>query len=141
LTEHFTGEEGCCITHCAVQPIEKIEDIGTKEELKKKRLERESFWIKELRTLTPYGLNDRLDSKNWRYRWRDDIAGTCFNKIIHNQDESYSRKVNRRRGNKLSKKTSLDNTWFLDAVYLSYTDLKNWRNLARIKVYSLNNKE
>ena len=45
------------------------------------RLKRESFWIKELRTLAPYGLNDRLDWYNWRFRTRDDIAGKVFNQI------------------------------------------------------------
>ena len=78
LYEHFRQEDGCHITHCIVQPIEKIDDSGSKQDQKKKRLEREAFWIKKLRTLTPYGLNDRLDGKNWRYRWRDDIAGKCF---------------------------------------------------------------
>ena len=88
LTEHFTGEGGCCITHCTVQPIEQILPYGTdgikftEKELKRHRVDREAFWIKELRTLTPYGLNDRLDGHNWRYRWRDDIAGKCFNTLV-----------------------------------------------------------
>jgi hypothetical protein len=132
LTEHFRGDGGCSIIHCIVQPIEKIDDTGTVKDQKKLRLEREAFWIKELRTLTPYGLNDRLDSKNWRYRWRADIAGKCFNKITHNHESKRS------RGKKLSVKALFDNNWFLDALDSSFTNLKNWRNLARIKINGIN---
>ena len=135
LTEHFREEGGCCINHCIVQPIEKIDDSGSNKDQKRRRLEREAFWIKELRTLTPYGLNDRLDSKNWRYRWRTDIAGICFNKVTHNHRSRGS------RGRRLSVKTCFDNTWFLDALHSSYTNLTNWRNLARIKINSINNTE
>ena len=39
---------------------------------------------------------------------------------------------------KLSKKTHLDDKWFLNALLSSFTDLKNWRNLARIKISHLN---
>ena len=42
---------------------------------KKLRLIRERFWIKELRTVTPYGLNNGLDGQNWRLRSRYDIVG------------------------------------------------------------------
>jgi hypothetical protein len=135
LTDHFRGDGGCCITHCIVQPIEKLDDIGSERDQKKRRLEREAFWIQELRTLTPYGLNDRLDSKNWRYRWRADIAGKCFNTLTNNHK---SRKFRGSRGHKLSVKTSFDNTWFLDALDSSFTNLKNWRNLARIKINGIN---
>jgi hypothetical protein len=118
------------------QPIENIDDTGHKTDQKKRRLEREAFWIKELRTRTPYGLNDRLDSKNWRYRWRADIAGKCFNKLTNNH------KSNRGyHGRKLGVKTSLDNTWFLDALLLSFTNLTNWRNLARNKINYINQTE
>ena len=110
LAEHFRDDGGCCISHCIIQPIEQIDDTGTKEDQKKRRLQREAFWIKELRTLTPYGLNDRLDSKNWRYRWKADVAGICFNKL------TYNRESHRVRGHKLTIKTFFDNTWFLDAL-------------------------
>lgn len=132
LTEHFRGDNDCHIDHCIVQPIEKIDDMGSKQDLKKKRLEREAFWIKELRTLTPYGLNDRLDSKNWRYRWRSDIAGKCFNLL----SACHSRGA---RGKRISViKTKPDNMWFLNALRSSFTNLTNWRNLARLKINSLN---
>ena len=65
LYEHFCGKSGCNIENFKVQPIERI--LGDKDVVKSIRLEREAFWIKELRTLTPYGLNDRLESFNWRF--------------------------------------------------------------------------
>ena len=77
LYEHFNNGS-CDISHFRIQPIEQILD---EEDAKSTRLKREAFWIKELRTLTPYGLNDRLDSHNWRLRSRDDIAGLYFNKL------------------------------------------------------------
>jgi hypothetical protein len=50
LYEHFRGEGSCCISHCIVQPIEQVEHIGNGEVQKKRRLEREAFWIIELNT-------------------------------------------------------------------------------------------
>jgi hypothetical protein len=43
------------------------------------------------------------------------------------------------RGLKSSGKTSFDNIWFLDALKSSCTNLKNWRNLSRIRINSINN--
>ena len=77
LYEHFNNGS-CDISHLRIQPIEQISDEG---DSKSNRLKREAFWIKELRTLTPYGLNDKLDSHNWRLRSRDDIAGLCLNTL------------------------------------------------------------
>ena len=72
LAEHFNGSSGCSLEHLVGQPIEQIHKCATDKLTKKGRLRRESFWIKELRTLTSYGLNDRLDSHDWRFRTRDD---------------------------------------------------------------------
>ena len=57
-------------------------DFKDSKTQKSERLKRETFWIKELRTLTPYGLNNRLGNKNWRFRSRDDIVGVHFNSLI-----------------------------------------------------------
>ena len=67
------------MSHFNVQSIEKTST--NVENVESFRLKREAFWIKELRTLTPYGLNDRLDSYNWRFRTRYDIAGKVFNHL------------------------------------------------------------
>jgi len=127
LAEHFSGEGACNIEHCLIQPIEKIISEGNRD-IRKLRLEREAFWIKELRTLTPYGLNDKLGSQNWRHRWRDDIAGRCFNSLATTRGSRGS------RGNSVS---GQDNIWFLKALESSYDNLNNWRNAARIKVNSV----
>ena len=111
----FPRGSGCCINHCIVQPIEKIDDSGTNKDQKRRRLEREAFWIKELRTLTPYGLNARLDSKNWRYRWRTDIAGICFNKVTHNHRSRGS------RGRRLSKHVSMIHGSWMRYIHLILT--------------------
>ena len=42
-----------------------LKEFSTKEELTRKRKNRETFWMKELRTLTPYGLNNNCQSKDW----------------------------------------------------------------------------
>jgi len=46
----------------------------------KQRKLREAFWIRELRTVYPYGLNDRCNGQDWFNRNDDDIASTIFNK-------------------------------------------------------------
>ena len=73
LYEHFNGN--CNIDHMHVQPIDQ--SLGLEDRTARRR--RELFWMKELRTIAPYGLNDRVYGKNWRLRSRDDVAGMYFN--------------------------------------------------------------
>jgi hypothetical protein len=128
LYEHFAyGNNGCSLEHCLVQPIEQLIHEGSVEQMKKLRLQRETFWIKELRTLTPYGLNDRLESHNWRYRTRDDIVGLCFNPL---PTKRWS------RGSGLG--NMINTQYFFKALQFSYDKLLNWRNLARIRINSVN---
>ena len=47
IGEHFIGKGRCSLEHMKVQPIEQLV-----KDSKKLRLERESFWINELCTLT-----------------------------------------------------------------------------------------
>lgn len=133
LAEHFSGnDEGCNITHFKVQPIERVSD--DQKNVKTSRLKRESFWIKELRTLTPYGLNDRLDSYNWRFRTRNDIAGKVFNhlEIKRGARGRGTRKRLRKRLNEV-----FDSDKFLSELNSSYRNLRNWRYLARKTINSL----
>ena len=88
IHEHFTegkckGEEYFC------QIIEKMADVGTEKQQRDRRKAQESFWIKELRTVYPYGLNSRLDSTDHNRRTGHNIG---FNKP--------DRYINRRRGTK-----------------------------------------
>ena len=59
INEHFTTEN-CKDKKFSVQIIEILKDNGAQST--KIRREREKFWIKELHTLSPYGLNIRLEN-------------------------------------------------------------------------------
>src|SRR3954466_15192119 len=63
LSNHFNG--ACKIEHFRAQPIEKGNGDDNLKLLssKKFRLEREAYWMKELRTIFPYGLNERCKVK------------------------------------------------------------------------------
>ena len=83
--EHFT--EGLCNGMgytCHI--LEKIPDVGSDRDQQNLRRQREQFWIKELRTVTPFGLNSRLDTGNLE----GNRVNSCFNKL--------SRYRNRKRG-------------------------------------------
>ena len=60
LTKHFNS--GC--TSFKAKIIEALPYLQTEEETNKARRVRESFFIRELRTKYPYGLNDRLLGDN-----------------------------------------------------------------------------
>lgn len=98
-------------------------------------MQRESFWIKELRTLTPYGLNDRLDSYNWRFRTRYGIAGKVFN---HLRTKRGARGGGTQKRLKKRLGEVFDSDSFLYDLETRYNSLQNWRFLARKTINSLN---
>ena len=62
LYKHFNSD-GHSLEDVIVQPIEEV--VVEPEEnisLHAKRLEREDFWMRELKTIQPYGLNDNIRS-------------------------------------------------------------------------------
>ena len=61
VVNHFNNT--CSLDHLSVQPIEIIGGDGRSEKSAKQRKLRETFWIKELRTVYPYGLNDRCNGQ------------------------------------------------------------------------------
>src|ERR1044071_9860586 len=63
LASHFNGP--CTLKDFSVQPIECIGGNGRDGKSQKHRKLRELFWIKELRTVYPYGLNDRCSGQDW----------------------------------------------------------------------------
>ena len=75
---HFNST--CSLKDFSVQPIEIISGDGRSEKSTKQRKLREAYWIKELRTIYPYGLNDRCNGQDWSNRDDDSIASTIFNK-------------------------------------------------------------
>ena len=110
------------------QPIEQIKRCATDKLTKKERLRRESFWIKELRTLTPYGLNDRLDSHDWRFRTRDDIAGKMF--------QSFATKRGK-RGSKKNRNNSCSCDSLMDETRKRHDNLRNWRHFLRCSINAI----
>ena len=82
MNQHRTSKEGCehIIDHCeticeghnfAYQILEKLPGSGldqfdkVDENVSKRRREREDDWMKKLRTIFPYGLNERVKDKNF----------------------------------------------------------------------------
>ena len=116
IHEHFTigqckGQEYWC------HIIEKISDAGTDKQQRDRRKMREDFWIRELRTVYPYGLNSRLDNTDHR---RQNVQEVNFNK--------QNRYSNRKRGTKRGK----DRQWNSEDVikeikYLSCSNLDTLR--------------
>ena len=94
---------------------------------KKERLSRESFWIKELRTLTPYGLNDRLGSRDWRFRTRDDIAGKMFQPFATKRGK---------RGSKKNRNNSCYDS-LMDDARKRHDSLQNWRHFLRCSINAI----
>ena len=78
LLKHFNDE--CSIADFSVQPIEKISGDGKKDGVAKHRKLREAFWMKELKTVYPYGLNDRCNGFDWSNKSDEDITCLIFNK-------------------------------------------------------------
>ena len=53
--------------------------------------------MKELRTIFPYGLNNKLDGKNWKFKDRDDIIGKVFNHSSSKRGKRGSKKYRKMR--------------------------------------------
>ena len=61
----------CTIQHFGVQPIEQISDQGQANDISKQRKLRKQFWMKELSTVFPFGLNNRCQGQDWT---KSDVA-------------------------------------------------------------------
>ena len=62
LYKHFNSD-GHSLEDLTMQPIEKVElDDDEEVSLHSKRLHREDFWMRELKTIQPYGLNNNVRS-------------------------------------------------------------------------------
>ena len=61
--KHFNNNEHTLSKHDKFIIIDQLRNINTTptETLKLRLRERENFWIKKLKTLTPYGLNQELN--------------------------------------------------------------------------------
>ena len=61
VSKHFDGFFCKFDSDCKLFPVESVPIIGSDEQNKQIRLERENFWIKKLQTYPPYGLNTGFD--------------------------------------------------------------------------------
>lgn len=124
VAQHFNGK--CNIEHLCVQPIEQIYGDGRTDDIKKFRLLRERHWMKELRTVFPYGLNDRCDGIDWTKKDISNITARIFNKIT-------TRRTHRGSGiAKWSDNFSIDN--FLKELKTIYYDNEaDWMFYIAIK--------
>jgi len=62
LYKHFNSD-GHSLDDLTIQPIEEVVlEPGDEMSLHSKRLSRENFWMRELKTIQPYGLNDNVRS-------------------------------------------------------------------------------
>jgi len=61
-----------------IQPIE-VFDVKT---TRKERIKREEWWMKELKTLYPYGLNDRCDNAFYSDYQKERLVSQVFNKLV-----------------------------------------------------------
>jgi hypothetical protein len=60
LANHFTQKDHS-INDLSITPIEQLQNENDERKNKHKRLTRETYWIKELMTYTPYGINTLHD--------------------------------------------------------------------------------
>ena len=93
MLEHFKGNNGCKISDMKIKPIELCDS--------KKLNERERYWIKELNTLFPYGLNMDGREKGFQDTYGIVVANaskTCIYEYFNNVGSKRSKKGGRNRG-------------------------------------------
>src|SRR5215469_1135090 len=132
LYNHFQGP--CRLDDISVQPIEAFGGKGHKESVSKQRKFRENFWIKELRTTYPYGLNDKCNGRIWKNKNKEDITASIFNptKCI--------KRKNRTRNSKQAWSQAFSFQNFLADVLDKYNQHDSWMFFCRKKLCSLSKK-
>jgi hypothetical protein len=126
LCAHFYGDGPCSEMnddgepkHLRMQPIERIaQDVNI--------LERETYWIQELRTLYPYGLNHVLDMKGEQRRADAVSTEKMFNPIAHRCSEKRVRGARKTR-------TLQSASEIFEELKHSY-ESKRWQHRSRIKI-------
>ncbi len=97
LYRHFK-EYGHGLSSFTVQIIEKVPDSGDKDKDKQVRLQRELFWMQELWTIYPYGMNDNVKGYgNISHSFNIDITG-----LLCNARKRRKRSHGKRKNNKSS---------------------------------------
>ena len=127
-------------SHFSYKIIERFipDDQSSPLENTRKRKIRETYWMKELRTVTPYGLNNSCDNKNWANHYKNtDIVARLFNRIL--PVGGHARGQRGRRKNKASRKP-FNFSLYLKTVLFLFDTGKNWRFWAKKVILSLCNK-
>ena len=140
LSKHFSGDFGCYPKHLSYKIIERIipNVHFSEKENTRKRLNRETFWMKELRTVTPYGLNNNCDGRDWAKEYKDtDIVASIFNPVLPLNGRR--RGCRGRRKYKNSRKP-FNFSRFLKTILFLFKDGYNWRLWAKKVILSLSNK-
>ena len=109
IPKHF-NQPGHSVADILIQPIEKIELLPGKsdEDVTIRRLDRERFWMLELGTVYPYGLNDRLQSVgNVSKKLKNNI--NVFSLL--NKHKTRKRSHGRRRNKVSRSKITLENLY------------------------------
>lgn len=93
---HYLGYENHSLSHnilddFSIQPIEILKNNTSTS----KRQQREEYWMKELKTLYPYGLNDKCGNSYYSDYQKDRLVYSVFNKQII---ERKSRGTGKNRG-------------------------------------------
>jgi hypothetical protein len=104
-----------------IQPIEKLADGVNRE----KRIRREEWWMKELKTLYPYGLNDKCNNTYYSNYTVNRIVYSIFNKQTvtrHSRGTKTQRKI---RGKTVQNVDKLK--IFTDKLVKLLESGKNWR--------------
>ena len=131
LIEHFTRMHRPADLH--IKPIEHL--LNTSLDYAK---ERELYWIKELCTLSPYGLNDRLDNpyvdaKSYY------LKGNCIYSLFNKQ---HSKRRKRGKGTKCkpiptirynTRQALKSENAYLDMIK-AYRNYADYRNIVRIAI-------
>ncbi len=107
ITKHFNS---CCkIDDIRWQIIEKLLDNGDKSHDRDRRLERELFWIRELKTKYPFGLNDKLT------KYKNDLPTMA--QLCNKRDRKRGKRTRQPRRNR----ERIDLAKFMDEFYDMYS--------------------
>ena len=147
---HRTSESGCeifinhfstcCIASSfSIQVIEVFEGDGYKdgvvdEDMRRIRREREDWWMKTLRTIYPYGLNDQHKKQN-----TTSSVGRLFFPLARYSNRPLKRTRNK-KGNSTSKKTPQCIYEELESLITSFSTTPCYANIIRTKLSSLDTK-
>ena len=138
MLEHFS--KGVCKgAGYTVKILEKLDGTGRTEhgsmELSSRRVRRarECHWMLKLRTVYPFGLNERIGDE---FKSEDKVS--LISPKFPRLDRQFVRGT---QGNHLNKKKSISAESFLDQLHNVLTsDIKEAMNFLRTSLYSLNKK-